>query len=306
MIYPQNLINNLPIEQKEVFLKILGKKENEEIAIEKELSNLISPFNGVFQKQLSYVEILKKVANHHQIKIENLNDKKKIEEEIFVFKIKENFKNLSLEEQKKIQEELTKISESSNIDASQLKALGAIGTLTVANLSGFGMYLMASTVVGGVSGALGITLPFAFYTGMSSFLSFISGPVGWTIGLGALAYSLRNENLNSISNKVKNAFKSAKNLVAGNYEIATVIIVQICANRIILNEKLNSEIEKLNYSLNSKSKLQENLDEELSNVDKKINELQNEKKIIRKKIDDILSEISKEKISIEYLKSKLF
>src|SRR5690606_5147099 len=149
-----------PIEQKEVFLKILGKKENEEIAIEKELSNLISPFNGVFQKQLSYVEILKKVANHHQIKIENLNDKKKIEEEILVFKIKENFKNLCLEEQKKIQEELTKISESSNIDASQLKALGAIGTLTVANLSGFGMYLMASTVVGGVSGALGITLPF--------------------------------------------------------------------------------------------------------------------------------------------------
>lgn len=306
MIYPQNLINSLSLEQKEVFLKILGKKKKEEFVIEKELSNLISPLNGPFKKQLSYTEVLKKVANHYHIEVENFNDKKKIEEEIFFFKIKENFKNLSTEEQKKIQEELLKISESSTINASQLKALGAIGTLTAANLSGFGMYLMASTVVGGVSGALGITLPFVFYTGMSSFLSFITGPVGWTIGLGVFAYSLRNENLNSISNKVKNIFKSAKNLITGNYEIATVIIVQICANRIIINEKLNSEIEKLNNSLHSKLKIQKKLDLELSNINKQINELQNDKNIIREKIDSISSEVFKEKTDIESLKSKLF
>ena len=39
--------------------------------------------------------------------------------------------------------------------------------LTVAQLSGFGVYLAASTIVGAMTHAAGTTLPFAFYTGMS-------------------------------------------------------------------------------------------------------------------------------------------
>lgn len=269
MNYPQNLINDLPIEQKDIFVKILGKKENEEIIIVKELSNFISPLKGIFQNQLSYSEILKKIANHFNIEIKTPFDLKKIEEDIFIFKINENFKNLPEEEQKKIQEEFLKLSQSLTIDSTQLKALATIGTLTAANLSGFGMYLMASTVVGGVSGALGITLPFAFYTGMSSFLSFITGPIGWTIGLGALAYSLRNENLESISNKLKGIFNSTKNLFTGNYEIATVIIVQICANRIIINEKFNREIKEIEILLNLKNENKQNLELQLSDIEKK-------------------------------------
>jgi len=60
---------------------------------------------------------------------------------------------------------------------------GALLVLTTAQLSGFGVYLAASTVVGGLTGLLGLTLPFAFYAGMSKVVSILIGPVGW----GALA-----------------------------------------------------------------------------------------------------------------------
>lgn len=57
------------------------------------------------------------------------------------------------------------------------------GGLIVANLSGFGLYLASSTALGAVTSAIGVTLPFAVYTGMSSTLAVLIGPVGW-VALG--------------------------------------------------------------------------------------------------------------------------
>lgn len=56
---------------------------------------------------------------------------------------------------------------------------GAAGTVAVANLSGFGLYVAASSVVGAVTSAVGVTLPFAVYTGMSTTIATLIGPVGW-------------------------------------------------------------------------------------------------------------------------------
>lgn len=61
-----------------------------------------------------------------------------------------------------------------------------VAALTAANLSGFGIYLLASTSLGALTGAIGIALPFALYTTMSSALAVIIGPVGW-IGLSWFA-----------------------------------------------------------------------------------------------------------------------
>ncbi len=58
------------------------------------------------------------------------------------------------------------------------------GALVLANLSGFALYVTASTILGGITGALGIALPFAAYTGLSSLISVVTGPIGWTV-LGA-------------------------------------------------------------------------------------------------------------------------
>lgn len=64
--------------------------------------------------------------------------------------------------------------------ASMARNVGvAASTMALANLSGFGVYVMASTLVGGLTSVLGVTLPFAAYTGMSSIIATLTGPVGW-------------------------------------------------------------------------------------------------------------------------------
>ncbi len=55
------------------------------------------------------------------------------------------------------------------------------GGIVAANLSGFGLYLASSTALGAITSALGVALPFAVYTGMSSTLAVLIGPVGWVV-----------------------------------------------------------------------------------------------------------------------------
>jgi len=58
--------------------------------------------------------------------------------------------------------------------------------MALARAGGFGTYLLASTTLGMLTNALGFTLPFAVYMGMSSTISILLGPIGWTaLGIGA-------------------------------------------------------------------------------------------------------------------------
>ena len=68
--------------------------------------------------------------------------------------------------------------------ATTLAALGA------AQASGFGVYLGATTALGFVSHAVGVTLPFAVYAGMSSTIAFLIGPVGFLAAGAWLGWSL--------------------------------------------------------------------------------------------------------------------
>jgi len=56
------------------------------------------------------------------------------------------------------------------------------GGVLAANLGGFATYTMASSLLAGAGSTLGMTLPFAAYTTLSSTLSVVLGPVG----IGAL------------------------------------------------------------------------------------------------------------------------
>lgn len=73
------------------------------------------------------------------------------------------------------------------------------GVMTVAKMSGFGVYLLASTVLGGLTNALGITLPFAIYMGMSQTIALILGPVGWAALAGGLLFTLNQPNWNRLT-----------------------------------------------------------------------------------------------------------
>lgn len=304
-VYPQNVIDRLTRNQEMVFHKLLGTKEGENISIVKELSKTINPAKGWFHSELTYKEILLKIASHHKIPITEQTEIKKLEEEILLFKFNENYNNLSAENQEKFKNEIEKFGEHQNIDNSQMGSLGAIGALTIANASGMGMYIMASTVVGGLSGILGITLPFAFYTGMSSFLAVITGPVGWTLGLGYVVYSLRNENLDSISKKFTNTLKATKNFFTGNYDLATVLVLQICSNRILINEEPTRKIKELSQTILEHQKTKSAIKEKADMVEQQLARLREEKRKIDFELDAVSSQLATEERAIAVWKSKL-
>jgi uncharacterized protein YaaW (UPF0174 family) len=58
-------------------------------------------------------------------------------------------------------------------------AATTLAALAVAQGSGFGVYLGATTALGFLSHAAGVTLPFAVYAGMSSTIAFLIGPFGF-------------------------------------------------------------------------------------------------------------------------------
>lgn len=63
-----------------------------------------------------------------------------------------------------------------------------LAALSAAQASGFGIYMGATTALGLASHAVGVTLPFAVYTGMTSTIAFLIGPVGFLATAGWLAH----------------------------------------------------------------------------------------------------------------------
>lgn len=101
----------------------------------------------------------------------------------------ETWDKLSVEQRKEL---LNKIDPNNKIkDKAAIVALsssGAIAALsTSVAFSGFAFYTTMSVGISTAAGLLGVTLPFAAYTGASSVVAFLSGPVGWAIaGIAAL------------------------------------------------------------------------------------------------------------------------
>ena len=292
--YPNNLINKMNGDTKTLFEKLFGKEKNSEIDIINELNKITKPVGGFLQKKLTYRELLELIAKIKKINTLNLNVRE-IEESIMIKRFNENFQTLSEEEKQKFQIELTKEFEKQGLDSSQIKSLSTIGALTAASASGFSMYIMASTIVGGITGILGITLPFAFYTGMSSILSIVTGPIGWTLGLGYLVYKFKDESIQSTTEKFSTIWKSTKNFINGDFERASTIISIICSVRILNNEKINQKIKIVNEEISKIKKNKENLTNELEIKENYIQEMENQ----LKKLQSDLNNEFKTKLKIE-------
>ena len=108
----------------------------------------------------------------------------KIEEAVVAKIFNESLQNLKREllKRKLSEEELKKIKEKLGEDLGDPSIVNELftgGTLSLAKLSGFGVYKLATTTLGITSKALGITLPFFIYTGLTKTISIILGPIGW-------------------------------------------------------------------------------------------------------------------------------
>jgi uncharacterized protein YaaW (UPF0174 family) len=67
-----------------------------------------------------------------------------------------------------------------------LSGSAAISALSISvYFSGFAFYTTMSITVSSVAGWFGLTLPIAAYTGASSMIAFLTGPIGWAIAATA-------------------------------------------------------------------------------------------------------------------------
>jgi uncharacterized protein YaaW (UPF0174 family) len=100
------------------------------------------------------------------------------------------FDQLSPEQQQKVVMEIQRNGNDPRLEALLLGG----GVMAAAKMSGFGVYLMASTVLGGFTNALGLTLPFAVYMGMSQAIALVLGPVGWAALASGAIWTLNQPN----------------------------------------------------------------------------------------------------------------
>jgi uncharacterized protein YaaW (UPF0174 family) len=129
-----------------------------------------------FSKTRSYTEVVFALAE----KIGASRDGTSIAdiEDAIVRKVwKDTTDKMSAEEReelnRKAQETAAKYGRSAKSEAAGFAALGA------AQLSGFGIYMAGSTILGAVNSALGLGLGFGAFTGLSSLISTAIGPLGW-------------------------------------------------------------------------------------------------------------------------------
>lgn len=117
-----------------------------------------------------------------------------IEDAVVVKQFQNMLEQLTPEQRQQILQNLRQESDDPHLEGFLLTG----GAMLAAKMSGFGVYLLASTVLGGLTGALGITLPFAVYMGVSQTLAVILGPVGWTALAGGVLFSLNQPNWNRL------------------------------------------------------------------------------------------------------------
>ena len=93
------------------------------------------------------------------------------------------WEKMTPQQKREMEEQLRKTASQFDKGGELLGSSSIFLALTTAKLSGFSIYLLASTSLGALTGMIGITLPFVVYTTMSSTIALVLGPVGW-IGAG--------------------------------------------------------------------------------------------------------------------------
>lgn len=75
--------------------------------------------------------------------------------------------------------ETTKILGEDMIDSDLKGPMRTMAAMGLAKAAGFQLYIAATTALGFATHAVGVTLPFAAYTGLTSTIGFLIGPGGW-------------------------------------------------------------------------------------------------------------------------------
>ncbi|RMD04332.1 hypothetical protein D9O40_02475 [Clostridium autoethanogenum] len=154
----------------------------------KEISENLTPAQKADAIRHRYNEKLM-AQNRDQLKNQTEDQREQTEQAI-----QNQINNMSEKEQKELKDALGV----DNLTGSAIRkmlttAAGTTVAMTVLDASGFGAYVALTTIMHAIfTTTIGITLPFAAYTGATSFLAFITGPVGWAALIGVEALMINH------------------------------------------------------------------------------------------------------------------
>ena len=159
--------------------EILNAEANPGNIIDALLKSSQHRFSGALGYEPPYRCILERVAKQSRISIGELASPEEIEIAIAQRIVSSIVESMSPEQERKLEEQLKELARTFDKTGTLVESGGVIVALTAARLSGFGVYLLASTALGALTAALGVTLPFAAYMSMSSTIAVVIGPPCW-------------------------------------------------------------------------------------------------------------------------------
>ena len=180
------------LEERRVLAEILGaeienldpgdERLSPEGIVEKLLLSYHSFWSYTFQdkEDKSYAEIVVDVAKRLKIKWAGVS-LEDIELRIVQHELEKVWDQMPPEKQEEVIEDLKEKAQKLRM-AHMFAGIGGAGmfaTLIAGRMSGFGVYLLATTMLGKATSVLGITVPFAAYMGAARAASLVFGPPGW-------------------------------------------------------------------------------------------------------------------------------
>lgn len=153
-----------------------------------QISEVLSPAQKADAIRYRYNEKLLEQTKE-SLQKQSEEQKRKTEEEI-----QNKINNMTGKEQEELQKALN-VEELTGNTVRQIltTTAGTTAAMIALDVSGFGAYMALTTIMHAVfTTTLGITLPFAAYSGATSVLAFITGPVGWITLLGVQALMINN------------------------------------------------------------------------------------------------------------------
>ncbi|MRX62598.1 hypothetical protein [Maribacter luteus] len=283
----------------------IEKKDNPRVLLKNKLAKVLLPAKGLLQSGLNYSGFLQKIADKHNIPITHLKTDYEKESELFIKLFAKKFESFSSEEKRSFLLEL----EAKGLSKDQVASITALTTIGAAQLSGFGVYMLATSTVGALTSALGVTLPFAFYTSMSKVISIAIGPVGFALAAYPIYKSYKGvgnwEEFKERSvDHYDNFIREGGNLLHGNYPLAEAVFNYWAGLRIMKLHQLEYNkkaaiTEIYNYERQKTDILQEiaknklvvnEKDQIIKDKEAIINELQEQIKAIKSEIDVVRKE----------------
>jgi uncharacterized protein YaaW (UPF0174 family) len=184
----QQLLKKCSPDERVGLSKILGAEKATPKAIIDELRWNYQPWwNSLFGCEPDYREIVEHIAQHLRVSYSKYTFISDLEIKISQKVLETVWEKMTPKQREEIEAELRKAAQEYDKTGSLVTSGSIFATLTAAKLSGFGIYLLASTALGALTGAVGIALPFAVYMAMSVAIKTIIGPVGW---IGATLFAL--------------------------------------------------------------------------------------------------------------------